>query len=91
MLQIHNGADARGGYTEPKIFTADEGWMYQVQDIGLECKLCCLHFDVNSCDVDGYDEVGTEVGRDSFAYTWDGEYCPSCMTAFDVYAPEVCL
>ena len=91
MLQIHNGADARGGYTEPKIFRADEGWMYQVQDIGLACELCCLHFDVKGYDVDGYDEVGTEVGRDSFAYTWDGEYCPSCMTAFDVYAPEVCL
>lgn len=89
MLQIHNGADARGGYTEPKIFTADEGWFHQVQDIDLACELCCLSFSVKGYDVDGYDEVGTDVGRDSFAYSWDGEYCPSCMTAFSVSAPEV--
>lgn len=96
ILQTHNGADARVGYSQPWIFKSKVGdsWLHQVQDIDLECKLCCLYFsvsgyDVNGYDVNGFDEEGTDVGRDSFAHIWDGVHCPSCQTAFDVSAPEV--
>ena len=41
MLQIHNGADARGGYTTPVIFKAhNEYWIHQCNDASLWCNDC---------------------------------------------------
>jgi len=39
LLQIHNGADVRGGYTNPKVFKADEGFMFY-NDFDAECDTC---------------------------------------------------
>ena len=41
ILQVHNGADPRGGYTDPVIFKArDEYWIYQCNDASLWCSDC---------------------------------------------------
>ena len=40
ILQVHNGADPRGGYTDPVIFKANEYWIYQCNDVSLWCSDC---------------------------------------------------
>lgn len=41
LLQVHGGADVRGGYTRPKIFEAHCGyWLHGTEDVGLECHGC---------------------------------------------------
>jgi len=40
ILQVHNGADPRGGYTDPVIFKANEYWIYQCNDVSLWCGDC---------------------------------------------------
>ena len=43
ILQIHNGADARGGYTNPVIFKAcSEYWIHQCNDVSLWCDDCSI-------------------------------------------------
>lgn len=37
VLQIHGGADARGGFTAPKFFRANEYWVYEVDDVEVAC------------------------------------------------------
>jgi hypothetical protein len=40
ILQVHNGADPRGGYTDPVIFKANEYWIYQCNDVSRWCSDC---------------------------------------------------
>lgn len=42
-LQIHQGADARGGYTAPRIFRLDEEYALISEDIQLTCTLDKSH------------------------------------------------
>ncbi len=37
VLQIHNGCDARGGFTVPRVFEADEGW-FNFSDGSIYCE-----------------------------------------------------
>ena len=37
IIQIHNGADARGGFTYPAIFEVDEMFLYDCQDYSCWC------------------------------------------------------
>jgi hypothetical protein len=39
LLQIHNGADVRGGYTKPRVFKADEGFVFY-NDFDAYCDKC---------------------------------------------------
>lgn len=41
ILQIHNGADIRGGYTKPRVFTCDLCWfLREVREVELSCPEC---------------------------------------------------
>lgn len=40
MLQVHGGADARGGYTRPVIFEAPESWIWGCNSAQLYCESC---------------------------------------------------
>lgn len=37
LLQVHGGADVRGGYTKPRAFTASYEWYYQCADAEYYC------------------------------------------------------
>jgi hypothetical protein len=38
MLQIHNGADVRGGYTAPKIFNTEDSFLCSSNDLEIMCS-----------------------------------------------------
>lgn len=87
MLQLHNGADARGGYTEPKIFKADPAWYMQACDIDFECERC----NTNGWKHGPDSEVFTKWGHDynpSKPYSLDDCLCPKCGHALSAYAPD---
>jgi len=73
MLQIHGGADVRGGYTAPKIFSVYEepyslfDWdTYTIQSVGREADPVCL----DVCNGDVSDMEGNYIGGH---YTLDRE------------------
>ena len=43
-LQIHQGADARGGYTAPRIFQLDDEYALISEDISLHCSEDSSHY-----------------------------------------------
>jgi hypothetical protein len=89
LLQIHGGADIRGGYTAPQVFeTVSEYWVYDCQDASLSCtnKDCELYADV-SIDIRGCDEYLTnDEGLEKRLYEYKG--CPKCGHDMNAYAPE---
>lgn len=84
-LQIHGGADIRGGYTKPVFFTASETeWFFYADSISGSCNGCELRFEYrggNGCDFDGEFEPSEQFNAldsaeiDRKLYT--GE-CPNC-------------
>jgi len=83
MLQLHNGADARGGYTEPKIFRADPDWYMQACDIDFECERCNINGWKHGPDSEVYTKWGNETN-----YSLDGCTCPECGNVLSAYSPD---
>lgn len=55
LLQVHGGADARGGYTLPVIFEVpDESWIYQCNEASLYCPNCHVSGNYGDCEGDWY-------------------------------------
>lgn len=86
LLQIHGGADVRGGYTRPQVFeTNGELWSYGMQNatvqcVNLECDFCV---DVYGC----VDITDARTGS-----LWDGNFselkaCPECQSTLEAIAP----
>jgi len=53
LLQIHGGADVRGGYTDPKVFQCCEGW---------DSFLCRQNDLSGSCGCDGFNPYSDDCG-----------------------------
>jgi hypothetical protein len=63
MLQIHGGADVRGGYTAPRVFEMDDEYSLIMESASISCT-------GDAVDSDGphrFDSNGSE-------WTYEGEY-----------------
>jgi hypothetical protein len=40
MVSIHGGADIRGGYSDVRVFVANESWFYEMSDALVACDTC---------------------------------------------------
>lgn len=89
-LQIHGGADVRGGYTQGRVFKVSENWYYQVQNCSVYCPKCEA-----SWEIYGLRDVVEPSGQttdtlDPALHSGDDE-CPICHhEGLEVDAPVVC-
>jgi hypothetical protein len=88
LLQIHGGADVRGGYTLPQIFEMDSEYaFYDMQDAVIHCTNSDCDFDisirggVDICNSDG------ELAMTS-SELYDLKACPECGGQLEALAPE---
>lgn len=97
ILQIHGGADVRGGYTEPRVFSADyERFAGDLQNAYLNCTQCDSRLDYSAGRLD-YFEHGDACGQGcggtdnlipndnppQYGETWSLSHgCPCCLTKF---------
>lgn len=85
MLQVHGGADVRGGYTRPQVFeTQSSYWAHDMQDAVIQCTNKDCTFDLS---IQGFRDV-IFMGSQ-----WDGELeelkvCPECAGSLTAIAPE---
>jgi hypothetical protein len=66
LIQIHNGADARGGYTDAKLFKRGAYCEYMIHEYLREYK---DSYDINEDIEEGYIENFTDYWNDSKSYT----------------------
>ncbi|MFQ5750737.1 MAG: hypothetical protein ACE5HI_01965 [bacterium] len=81
IIQIHQGADVRGGYTDPKVFQFSEGFDYfcsGMVDINGSCDCCHV-----TSDDRGYNWYDPDPFKDK-TWNWSkrlqGVYCRDCQT-----------
>jgi len=93
LLQVHGGADIRGGYTRPKLFSVnDDLSIYDFERLTLYCSECQFRVDLQSGEIEDQDHgesCGLGCGGTlnlmpdnsvSGGHTWrisDG--CPCCL------------
>ena len=79
ILQIHGGADVRGGYTDPKVFECDEldSFMISMTDLRAACD--CIDSDSSNS---GYtwDPDCFKDGSWNWSKRLQGVYCKECKT-----------
>jgi hypothetical protein len=87
LLQIHNGADVRGGYTLPQVFEmSGEYAFYDMHDAIVQCTSAdCDGFEVSLTGSDGYIN-GTEPITSSDFY--ELKVCRECGGELEALAPE---
>jgi hypothetical protein len=97
MLQIHGGADVRGGYTRPQVFeTNGELWSYGMQNATIDCtgEGCECPEGADPCEwsisIYGCTDF---IGRDGSAVMTSTEFyelkrCPECGGELQAYAPD---
>jgi hypothetical protein len=73
LVQIHGGADIRGGYTRPVVFEIDEGFGART-DYELNCTKCSLSLAVYSGEV-----IDNETGSTYPTKFDEAEGCPNCQ------------
>lgn len=87
ILQIHGGADVRGGYTRPQIFAIREGleygFIYDSNDFELSCEECDYGIHLHGPDVETRD--GETL---SYQELNSVDVCPKCSGTLNAYAPE---
>ena len=80
IIQTHNGCDARGGFSTPKVFRLNDDWenlVVKLRDVYADCDC----FEINSDDA-GYHWYSGSV--DGFPKEWNvstrlnGVYCRDC-------------
>jgi len=97
LLQIHGGADVRGGYSFPQVFeTNSTYWSYDMQDAIIQCtgegcecpdgaKPCEFYIDIRGMsdifDKDGCNSMTSEELSDL-------KKCPECGGELEALAPE---
>lgn len=89
LLQIHGGADVRGGYTRPQVFEVQgEFAFYDMEDVSIECTgsilECKFYLNVHGSDIIG--NHGATVMTSSEFY--ELKRCPECGGELTAYAPE---
>jgi hypothetical protein len=89
-LQIHGGADVRGGYTKPRIFQVDdfEGFFIQSESGTVTCSDCSVSFwfsvgdvETNTNGADTTEEFDALDGSElrNWFYTYETQNtCPNC-------------
>lgn len=87
LLQIHGGADVRGGYTRPQVFEVKSEYaFYDMQDVGIECTNSDCEY---SLDIRGGDVLNihgsTEMTSSEF---YELKACPECGGELCAYAPQ---
>jgi len=77
MIQVHGGCDVRGGYTAPRVYSAD-GWV--PHELEFRCQDCewidhesCLYGDESLIYLPSPDEVGLEHELDERGYDYEPE------------------
>ena len=102
ILQTHNGADVRGGYSLPWIFKADEAWISDCYDIGLWCGDCGIPVVSNGGQVEQPVQslhVKSKITSNNVVTHYYEEYdvnngilwealCPSCNEVMEVSPPS---
>ena len=79
LLQIHGGADVRGGYTLPVIFeTHCDGWIYQCTDYSLWCAGCEYSWSVSGGYANAYGNSEEFELPNGNSYDTFGDGCPKC-------------
>jgi hypothetical protein len=97
LLQIHGGADVRGGYTRPHVFEMiGEYAFYDMQDAVIQCtgEGCECPEGADPCEFDLSIRGGVDVCT-SDGSLWDGDLytlkvCPECGGQLEALAPEAC-
>jgi hypothetical protein len=85
LLQVHGGADVRGGYTRPQVFeTKSQYWAYDMTDVSIECTAqdCDFYISVHGPDVTNYNSCCFE------GELRDLKVCPECNGTLEAFAPE---
>jgi len=89
LLQIHGGADIRGGYTAPQVFETVSGyWVYDCQDATLNCtnEACEFFTDESICLAGGDVYVTSDENLEKRLYEYKG--CPKCGHDMTAEAPN---
>jgi hypothetical protein len=88
LIQIHGGADARGGFTYPQVFEVNSSyWAHDMTDAVIQCtgEGCDYGLDIRGItDIFGVD--GSCVMTSSEFYELKG--CPECSGTLEAMAPE---
>jgi hypothetical protein len=88
LIQIHGGADARGGFTYPQVFEVNSSyWAHDMTDATIQCtgEGCDYGLDIRGItDIIGVD--GSCVMTSSEFYELKG--CPECSGTLEAIAPE---
>ena len=72
LLQIHGGADVRGGYTRPVVFSTDES-ILMFCDMDLRCSKDCGYIQFESSRISDSD-IDADIPD-----TWEPQHgCPKC-------------
>jgi hypothetical protein len=94
LLQVHGGADARGGFTRPQVFEVNNSyWAHDMTDATIQCtgencecpegaEPCNFYIDVHGPDV--YDSEGCSWAGD----VYELKACPNCGGTLEAIAPE---
>jgi hypothetical protein len=88
LLQVHGGADVRGGYTHPQVFEATNSyWAHDMTGATIQCtvKDCDFYLDIRGiydvCNADGdLAMTSSEFG--------ELKLCPDCGGTLEAIAPE---
>ena len=81
IIQIHGGADIRGGYTDPKVFRCDEN-LFDCNRLSGQCS--CGYADSDNGGYSFYDSDFSEIKDGGFPKEWSfskrlGKYfCREC-------------
>jgi hypothetical protein len=89
LLQIHGGADIRGGYTAPQVFEiTNEYWIHDCQDAELNCtnSKCEFSSDATICIQSGDVYLTNDEHLEKRLYEYKG--CPKCGHDMTAHAPE---
>jgi hypothetical protein len=69
LVQVHNGSDPRGGYTEPKAFEVTDGGIFNYSSAKIECKNNPLHnWNADGSDSWYYQDSSEEEGKTLHTY-----------------------
>lgn len=97
LLQIHGGADVRGGYTRPQVFeTVSNWWSYGMQNAIIDCtgEGCECPEGADPCEwsveIYGCTDI---IGADGSAVMTSSEFhelkrCPECGAELQAHAPD---
>jgi hypothetical protein len=74
ILQIHNGADIRGGYTKPRFFKLNEeddgDFFFKMDELYAECGCTHAYMDIGYCEAYS-DDDGTKYDGFPDHWVWD--------------------